>query len=199
MPAEADRARGSSSRTQAGDAARPVPGRAAGLAGAGPEPDRAGPGHASTARCAQAPRWCRPASESRSRDERAPAPARGRRRRRRSPIAYEDEHLLVVDKPAGVVVHPARGHRDRHARAGAGRAGGRRRGPVAGRDRPPPRPRHLGAAGRGQERRGPPRAEGAAGRAAAAPRVPGPGRRPSVRRGRGRSTRRSAATAATAC
>ncbi|MFZ0041480.1 MAG: RluA family pseudouridine synthase [Solirubrobacteraceae bacterium] len=24
--------------------------------------------------------------------------------------AYEDEHLLVVDKPAGVVVHPARGH-----------------------------------------------------------------------------------------
>jgi 23S rRNA pseudouridine1911/1915/1917 synthase len=27
-------------------------------------------------------------------------------------IAYEDEHLLVVDKPAGVVVHPARGHPD---------------------------------------------------------------------------------------
>jgi 23S rRNA pseudouridine1911/1915/1917 synthase len=26
-------------------------------------------------------------------------------------IAYEDEHLLVVDKPAGLVVHPARGHR----------------------------------------------------------------------------------------
>jgi 23S rRNA pseudouridine1911/1915/1917 synthase len=25
-------------------------------------------------------------------------------------IAYEDEHLLVVDKPAGVVVHPARGN-----------------------------------------------------------------------------------------
>jgi 23S rRNA pseudouridine1911/1915/1917 synthase len=25
-------------------------------------------------------------------------------------IAYEDEHLLVVDKPAGVVVHPAPGH-----------------------------------------------------------------------------------------
>ena len=24
-------------------------------------------------------------------------------------VAYEDEHLLVVDKPAGVVVHPARG------------------------------------------------------------------------------------------
>ncbi len=26
-------------------------------------------------------------------------------------VAYEDEYLLVVDKPAGVVVHPARGHR----------------------------------------------------------------------------------------
>ncbi len=25
-------------------------------------------------------------------------------------IAYEDEHLLVVDKPAGVVVHPSSGH-----------------------------------------------------------------------------------------
>jgi 23S rRNA pseudouridine1911/1915/1917 synthase len=27
-------------------------------------------------------------------------------------IAYEDEHLLVVDKPAGLVVHPGAGHRD---------------------------------------------------------------------------------------
>jgi 23S rRNA pseudouridine1911/1915/1917 synthase len=26
-------------------------------------------------------------------------------------VAYEDEHLIVVDKPAGVVVHPGRGHR----------------------------------------------------------------------------------------
>ena len=26
-------------------------------------------------------------------------------------VAYEDDHLLVGDKPAGVVVHPARGHR----------------------------------------------------------------------------------------
>jgi 23S rRNA pseudouridine1911/1915/1917 synthase len=26
-------------------------------------------------------------------------------------IVFEDEHLLVVDKPAGVVTHPARGHR----------------------------------------------------------------------------------------
>ena len=34
----------------------------------------------------------------------APAPAPELR------IAYEDEHLLVVDKPAGLVVHPAAGH-----------------------------------------------------------------------------------------
>lgn len=27
-------------------------------------------------------------------------------------IVWEDEHLLVVDKPAGLVVHPARGHRE---------------------------------------------------------------------------------------
>jgi 23S rRNA pseudouridine1911/1915/1917 synthase len=27
------------------------------------------------------------------------------------PIVYQDEHLLVVDKPAGLVVHPAPGHR----------------------------------------------------------------------------------------
>jgi 23S rRNA pseudouridine1911/1915/1917 synthase len=27
-------------------------------------------------------------------------------------IAYQDEHLLVVDKPPGLVVHPARGHRE---------------------------------------------------------------------------------------
>jgi 23S rRNA pseudouridine1911/1915/1917 synthase len=40
-------------------------------------------------------------------------------------VAYEDDHLLVVDKPAGVVVHPARGHRSGTlAQALAGRAAG---------------------------------------------------------------------------
>jgi 23S rRNA pseudouridine1911/1915/1917 synthase len=40
-------------------------------------------------------------------------------------IAYEDEHLLIVDKPAGVVVHPARGHRSGTlSQALAGRAAG---------------------------------------------------------------------------
>ena len=40
-------------------------------------------------------------------------------------VVYEDEHLIVVDKPAGVVVHPARGHREGTlAQALAGRAAG---------------------------------------------------------------------------
>jgi 23S rRNA pseudouridine1911/1915/1917 synthase len=40
-------------------------------------------------------------------------------------IAYEDDDLLVVDKPAGVVVHPARGHREGTlAQALTGRAAG---------------------------------------------------------------------------
>jgi 23S rRNA pseudouridine1911/1915/1917 synthase len=42
-------------------------------------------------------------------------------------VAYSDEHLLVVDKPAGVVVHPAAGHAGgtlAHALADAGAAGG---------------------------------------------------------------------------
>lgn len=43
-------------------------------------------------------------------------------------VAYEDEHLLVVDKAAGVVVHPARGRAGggtlAHALAAAGAEGG---------------------------------------------------------------------------
>jgi 23S rRNA pseudouridine1911/1915/1917 synthase len=42
-------------------------------------------------------------------------------------VAYADEHLLVVDKPAGVVVHPAPGHEGgtlAQALAAAGAAGG---------------------------------------------------------------------------
>ncbi|HEX8714628.1 MAG TPA: RluA family pseudouridine synthase, partial [Solirubrobacteraceae bacterium] len=45
-------------------------------------------------------------------------------------IAYDDEHMLVVDKGAGVVVHPARGHREGTlsqllAHTAAGGVGGR--------------------------------------------------------------------------
>ncbi len=43
-------------------------------------------------------------------------------------IAWEDEHLLVVDKPAGVVVHPGAGHK-RGTLAGALRGRGAAGGP----------------------------------------------------------------------
>lgn len=40
-------------------------------------------------------------------------------------VAFEDDHLLVVDKPAGLVVHPARGHHTGTlSQALAGRAAG---------------------------------------------------------------------------
>jgi 23S rRNA pseudouridine1911/1915/1917 synthase len=47
-------------------------------------------------------------------------------------VVWEDEHLLVVDKPAGVVVHPARGHRSgtlAQALESRGAAGGDRERP----------------------------------------------------------------------
>ena len=58
-------------------------------------------------------------------------------------IVYEDEHLLVVDKPAGLVVHPTGGQQDGDARARpAGARRGRGRSRPAG-DRPPARSRHV--------------------------------------------------------
>src|SRR5687768_16710901 len=41
-----------------------------------------------------------------------PAPAHNEPQAIPLPIVYEDEHLLVIDKPAGLVVHPAAGNRD---------------------------------------------------------------------------------------
>ncbi len=58
---------------------------------------------------------------------RSQAAASGEDREEKAPftVIYEDGHLLVVDKPAGVVVHPARGHpTGTLAQALAGRAGG---------------------------------------------------------------------------
>ena len=70
-------------------------------------------------------------------------------------VRYEDEHLAVVDKPPGVVVHPGAG------RSGAGTLaagilqhwpgvrGVGEEGPLG--NRAPPRPGHLRAAGGGAE------------------------------------------------
>lgn len=41
-----------------------------------------------------------------------PAPAYNQPQAIALVIVHEDEHLLVIDKPAGLVVHPAAGHRD---------------------------------------------------------------------------------------
>jgi signal peptidase II len=75
---------------------------------------------------------------------------------RRGPLAAEEmdldvglggRALLVVDKPAGVVVHRARGTRSGTLVHGCCSRRSRRRRGAAG-DRPPPRPRHLRAARR---------------------------------------------------
>src|SRR4029450_5840558 len=42
----------------------------------------------------------------------APEPAHNEPQEIPLPIVYEDDHLLVIDKPAGLVVHPAAGNRD---------------------------------------------------------------------------------------
>ena len=53
------------------------------------------------------------------------APAAGEEPTPALAVPYEDEHLLIVDKPAGVVVHPARGHHTGTlAQVLAGRAAG---------------------------------------------------------------------------
>ncbi len=59
-------------------------------------------------------------------------------------IAYEDEHLIVVDKPAGLVVHPAAGNLDgtlvnallHHCRQGGGDGGGGQLSGIGGVARP---------------------------------------------------------------
>ena len=44
-----------------------------------------------------------------------PRPALPQAEARPLDVVFEDEHLLVLDKPAGLVVHPAPGHAARHA------------------------------------------------------------------------------------
>ena len=113
-------------------------------------------------------------------------------------LVYEDQALLVVDKP-GRRGRPSRaGPRARYAGAGAAAARHRRRSRVAPRSRPPPRPRHVGPADRGPH----PRGSSPAGRPDGAPRdrppLRGAAGRARCPRTKARSTRRSAATCATA-
>ena len=73
-------------------------------------------------------------------------------------VVYEDDDLLIVDKPSGLVVHPSPGHAaDTLVNALLARADGSEYGGIAGRraagHRPPPRPRHERAADGRQGRR----------------------------------------------
>ena len=82
-------------------------------------------------------------------------------------VLYEDDALLAIDKPPGMVVHPAPGRAARHGRERARCIGWARSPasapPTAG-DRASPRPGHVGRAAR--------RADGRGARGARAP-VPG--------------------------
>ena len=71
-------------------------------------------------------------------------------------VVYEDDDLLIVNKPSGLVVHPAPGHWQRHARQcadGPRRPLRRDRGRRPPGHRPPAGPRHLGPADRRPQRR----------------------------------------------
>ncbi len=71
------------------------------------------------------------------------------------PVVFEDEYVLVVDKPAGLVVHPGAGNPSGtlvNALLSKGICGWG--GPDRPGRRPPSRPRHLGPDGRRQGRAG---------------------------------------------
>ena len=178
----------------AGDAPRPLPRRAAG--------DRLALGGRAAASRAARPRGRQRATEElpprgrRGARGRAAAGARARDRARRTSsfrVAYEDEHLLVVDKPAGVVVHPGAGHASGTLVHGlVGRtAGGEEDRPG---HRPPARSRHLRAARRRPLGRGVRAASGARSAAGSSSATTSRSSAASRAPGGGGSTRRSAAT-----
>ncbi len=139
-------------------ASRPLAGRAAARSSRAPGCRTlidAATAFAWTAARARPPTTWRPASGSRSRSRRSRP-----RTLEPEPIAltvvHEDEHVLVLDKPAGMVVHPGAGHaRGTLAAAVLAHAPGtarRRRTAPAGR-RAPSGQGHVGAPGRGQDGR----------------------------------------------
>ena len=89
-------------------------------------------------------------------------------------IAWQDEHLLVVDKPAGLVVHPARGHREgtlsQLLKDTVGGVAGGDSGSAG--NRAPSGSRHIWAARSRPQRGGPPTAAGGSARTPDRARIP---------------------------
>ena len=110
-------------------------------------------------------------------------------------MLYRDDHLLVVDKPAGLLVHPVPGYGGptlvhgllHEIDGGVPRPG----------HRAPARPRYVGPAGGGTRRPHACAPPVAAAQASHPPQLHGAGARPARRPGAARSRRRSAATGAT--
>ena len=95
----------------------------------------------------------------------------------RSRSCFEDEHLLVIDKPAGLVVHPAPGNWRGTLLNGLLAHHARRRDAAARRHRAPARQGHLRPDGGGQDAAGDDGAGARDRRARGAARVPGAGAR----------------------
>ena len=141
-----------------GRTARPVSRRrpARPLAIAGTAADRAGPRARRGPAGARQPGGARPATASPSTFP-APAPATPEAEDIPLPVLYEDADLIVVNKPAGMVVHPAAGHASGtlvNALLHHVRRPQRHRRRVAARHRPPAGQGHVGRDGRRQARRG---------------------------------------------
>ena len=156
-------------------AAGPAPPRT--VAPQGPRGDREGPGHASAANaCAR--RGLEVAEDaSVVFDPNRPALPRARCT---LPVLYEDEHVIVIDKPAGLLSVPSAPGAARRGHGPVAGAGLRAPPEAAGRLRrasAPPRPRHLGRARLRAVARGARRTD---------PDLPRPPHRARVRRGRRR-------------
>ena len=105
-----------------------------------------------------------------------PAPTTAESQEMPLSVIFEDDDLIVIDKPAGLVVHPVRRTRrpNPRERAALSRTRPQRyRRRAAPRHRPPPRQRHQRRDGDRQERRRPSQAERGLGNRSRAERIRG--------------------------
>ncbi len=100
-----------------------------------------GPERAARGRCSRAARSSSSSTELEAAGEAAPEPIP-------LDVVHEDDALLVIDKPVGLVVHPGAGNRFGHAAERAAAPLPRARGAAARRSRPPARQGHERPAAR---------------------------------------------------